>query len=217
MAKYKIEKVSNFYTCFEHLSDNTPIASLVLPSSLRSAKYPDSFCVILNTGNLFKTNSTYAYKFVPNSTAREITNAKFRFACNQNAKHLNTLTFDSSMLWSFEQALVDWLYYLPKEYECTTLYGGDIINGAMLLSICDAFKRSPEKKSVIYTYNDEAVNTVRFLNKVPSNLFLYKTNEWSYIVNDTISFEFPNKQIKFLKIPVSSKNYKYLCNSSYLI
>lgn len=217
MSKYKIEKISNFYTCLEYLSDNTPIASLILPSSLRSAEYPNSFNVTLNTGKLIKLNTAYSYRFVPNSTAREITNTKFRFACDQNIKHLNTLTFDSSMLWSFEQALVDWLYYLPKEYVCTTLYGGDIINGAMLLSICEAFKRTPDKKSVIYTYNDEAVDAVRILDKVPSNLFLYKTNEWSYIVNDHIYFEFPNNQIKFLKVPVSSKNYKYLCNSSYII
>lgn len=211
----QLEEISNFYTYLRRLPNNTQVAALVFPSGMRDAKYPHSFDVDLNTGTLYCTNCNFRYSLVPNNTAREIADVKFRVACNQNLELLQTLNFESDLLWSLEQALVDWLYYIPNNCTHTVLYGGEILNTKMLTSICRALSRSPEKRMCVYTYNGEAVKNARCSKAVPENLFLYGPEEWSYIVTDKVAFKFPDKNTTRLIVPVSSKNYKYLCKSLY--
>ena len=156
----KIKEIANFQTYFGKLQDNIPVASLILPSGMRSYKYPNSFKVNPSNG-VVTLKSKEKSKIVPNNVIKESSSVIFRSACQKNQKHMSELTFESGMLWGFEQALVDWMYYLPREYKHATIYGGEILCDDMLSNICYAMQRTPDIKMVIYTYNDGAVQFVR--------------------------------------------------------
>ena len=204
----RIKEISNFYTYLGRLQGGKPVAALIFPASMRKPKYPNSFRVNEKSGKIdFKIKN---YKLIPNNVFKESVHPEFRVACHKNKKYLDTLTFESGMLWGFEQALVDWLYYLPSNYENVTIYGGEILNYKMLHNICNAMRRTPEKKMCIYTYNDLAVDYVRTNNLVTNNLLLFNSKEWDYVLTDYVKFDFPKHFNKFL-VPASSKNFKILC------
>lgn len=208
----KIKEIANFQTYFGKLQDNIPVASLILPSGMRSYKYPNSFKVNPSNG-VVTLKSKEKSKIVPNNVIKESSSVIFRSACQKNQKHMSELTFESGMLWGFEQALVDWMYYLPSEYKHATLYGGEILCNDMLSNICYAMQRTPDIKMVIYTYNDEAVKFVRNKKIIPDNLIVLDRTEWDYKIEDKVKFKFPNTKEKFI-VPVESYNYKVLCKHS---
>lgn len=113
------------------------------------------------------------------------------------------------MLWGFEFALSEWLYALPTNCNNATIYGGEILNIGMLENICHVMQRHANKTMCIYTYNDEAVNYVRFKKLVPSNLLLYKSSEWEYSTSNNKKFDFNEFYKNKLIVPVNSINYKY--------
>ena len=208
----KIKEIANFQTYFGQLQNGDSVAALIFPSNMRSFKYPNSFKVNEKTGHITFKNTNHKKFIIPNNTVKESLNVLFRLSCNKNKKHLDTLTFESGMLWGFEQALVDWMYFLPSDCSKVTIYGGEILNGMMLSNLCYAMRRTPNKTMCIYTYNDEAVDYVRFNKLVVDNILIKKTGEWDYKLNDSIKFDFPKDDSLFI-VPASSFNIKYLCKS----
>lgn len=202
----RIKQISNFYTYLGQLQGGKPVAALILPSNLRSRKYPNSFRVDEVTGKLYIKGKA---SVVPNNTVKELTNIYFRMSCNKNKEFLDTLTFEQGMLWGFEYAFSEWVYYLPEEYTNITIYGGEILNSKMLKNICDVLRKNESKHMCIYTYNDEAVTYIRNAKLVPDNLKLYNSKEWLYLPTDTYTFDFCNvKNNKFI-VPTKSSNFKY--------
>jgi hypothetical protein len=206
----RIKEISNFYTYFGKLQDNSPVASLLLPSNLRSNKYPNSFTIDDKTGKLRARSKV---SVVPNNTVKEISSIPFRISCNKNSEFLKTLTFEEGMLWGFEYAFSEWVYALPSSYKNITIYGGEILSNKMLKNICHVLRNHEDKRMCIYTYNDKAVEYVRKLKIVPENLIIFNSLEWDYKVSDN-KFGFKTFANKKFIVPVSSKNFKYYYDST---